>query len=280
MKLASNRLIKTALASFPLLALARILLEILLRYPGNHGPGITRYYTWFFAALACTAVLWIWERTPPCTPVLCVSAMTFVLFFAADKFNIALTYEEWILKGQPQWGQYRTRLTDYNSPEASLEECEKVLAAKMNDHFLLCLRENYLRPDSKGNAEIWHSQESGGVRYVVVDCISPLFHPGDIVAVMKTADSAENGYSADSFSVISCRDADIHRNQDTEGWAAVRGFGAKERIVLSECKVSSFYGYWMSRENTIYGKSYSFQNMLLAFYRMKERRANGIRSEK
>ena len=64
MKLMSDRFIKKALACFPLLALLRILLEILLRYPGNHGPGITQYYAWFFAAFACAVVVWIWERKP------------------------------------------------------------------------------------------------------------------------------------------------------------------------------------------------------------------------
>ena len=193
--------------------------------------------------------------------------MMFVLFFAADKLNIALTYEEWILKGQPQWGQYRTRLTDFNSPEASLEECEKVLAAKINDHFLLCLQESYLRSDLKGATGIGHSQESDGVRYIVIDCISPLIHPGDNVRVVKITDSAKDSYSTDSFSVISCRDADIHGNQDTENYGAE--IRRKRGLVLSDCEVSSFYGYWMSRENTICGKSYSFQNMLLAFYRLK-----------
>ena len=272
MKSLIERFLKGALALFPAFALARIALEILLRYPGNHGPGITQYYPWFFVAVACTAVLWIWERKPPCASVLCVSAMTFVLFFAADKLNIALTYEEWILKGQPQWGQYRTRLTDFDYPGASVEECEKVLMPKQNDHFLLCLQENFLRLDSEVNAEIQDRQESDGIRYVVIDCISPLLHPGDIVTVMKTVDIAD-GYNSDSFSVISCQAADIHRCQDM-GNGEDRNFRERE-FVVSKCEVSSFCRYWMSWENPIQEKSYSFQKMLLAFYRIKERRRIG-----
>lgn len=263
-----TELLKKGIRIWPFIAAGRILLEIALRYPGNHGPGVEPYYPWFLSALAATAVIWICERTPPCRAVVCVSFLTFVLFFAADRLNIALTYEEWIQKGQPRWGQYRTRLVEFNREPASVAECETVLARNMGENLLLITEENPVKSDLHVLQETSGSVPSKK-RYLVVDGISETVRQGDLIAIDgKGGLSIGESIVLERFLVVTCATSDIHAGHplpDRDGNKPQRTF------TLSGGSVSSFERYWMERGDYADRKGFCFESMLLAFYRLKKK---------
>jgi len=114
---------------FPCLALARIALEVSVKYPSNHGFGMADCFWWCAGCLISIALLILLTHRPP-LPQIVVSLLVFLGLWAADRFNVMTTYQQWIERGQPKWGRVKCAADIDNVGVFIKQECTYELDGK------------------------------------------------------------------------------------------------------------------------------------------------------
>jgi len=90
----------------PGIFIAWVTVFIVVRFPSNHALGIIEYYPLVYVSIAVCAIDWCLSRRIPTSGILLI-VVFLLLLVSIDRLNIYISYEEWIDRGMPEWGQAR-----------------------------------------------------------------------------------------------------------------------------------------------------------------------------
>ena len=87
----------------PALFLLDIAVNLLARFPDNHGSGFEYLYRPFYWSWGAILLVGLPFRKIDLRGLACGFAVL-AMFFFSDKYNLYLEYEEWLCRGMPEWG--------------------------------------------------------------------------------------------------------------------------------------------------------------------------------
>jgi chromate transport protein ChrA len=88
----------------PSAVLLLMIVELLLRYPCNHGGGFWGYSSIITIFIILNIInLFI---SKDARVGLCFSLLCLVFLFLSDYFNLYVSYDTWIERGMPDWGSF------------------------------------------------------------------------------------------------------------------------------------------------------------------------------
>jgi hypothetical protein len=78
---------------------------ILIRYPGNHGSNAYEFMLSYLVIFLLLIIYLVMKRVLFYRILLLFCLLGMGVCFYAEDFNVMLTYEQWIEKDMPDWGQ-------------------------------------------------------------------------------------------------------------------------------------------------------------------------------
>ena len=78
--------------------------EIVVRFPCNHADALTFGYRDCVYALLIFEIVYSVFKREVCVAFWLILMLTFSIPALENKCNILITYEDWILRGMPNWG--------------------------------------------------------------------------------------------------------------------------------------------------------------------------------
>ena len=80
-------------------------IEIWVKYPCNHGGGLALPVALGVLALVLNLLWMVRVRRVSWFRIGALVSLA-LLLLACDRFNVSLSYEEWIRRGMPEWGEW------------------------------------------------------------------------------------------------------------------------------------------------------------------------------
>ena len=90
--------------SLPATLLAFMFVEIAVRYPCNHGTGFHSYIfhaAWMLILAIVNAVVLKGRKEGVYLPIICM-----IFIFLSDRLNLYVSYDDWIKRGMPSFGEF------------------------------------------------------------------------------------------------------------------------------------------------------------------------------
>jgi ABC-type transport system involved in multi-copper enzyme maturation permease subunit len=87
------------------LGILALAIEVAVRYPDNHASGVWGYAVYFSCILLLALYLSIF-KSREWVFLLAASVALLLVVYACDRWNIMVSYETWIERGMPSFGQW------------------------------------------------------------------------------------------------------------------------------------------------------------------------------
>ena len=82
---------------------ALLMAEVLVKYPSNHGGGTVLHVALGGLATVINVVYMVCARRLTFIRI-GILALFALLLYACDRYNVLITYEDWVERGMPEWG--------------------------------------------------------------------------------------------------------------------------------------------------------------------------------